>query len=167
MFAPQKGANPAAVERLEQALERLVAVVARAGRREVAQLPGAGAAGGCGFGLALIGARLMPGAKLVCDMVGLDAALTGADLAITGEGRLDEQTRTGKAPAEIALRARGLGIPCVAICGTVVDPLPDLFAAAISLEGLDPGVDPRRHAKALLRRAAARLIRETVAACAQ
>jgi glycerate kinase len=164
MFAAQKGANPAAIERLERALERLVAVASAAGHGEAALLPGAGAAGGCGFGLAVIGARLRPGAQLVCDMVGLDAALAGASVAITGEGRLDLQTRTGKAPAEVALRARGLGLPCVAICGIVADPLPDLFDAAISLDGLAPGVDPMRHTRALLRRAAARATREVLGA---
>jgi glycerate kinase len=163
MFAAQKGADPAAVERLERALEHLVAVVAATGRGALDQLPGAGAAGGCGFALALIGARLVPGARLVCDLVGLDAALDGAGVAITGEGRLDAQTRTGKAPAEVAVRARALGIPCVAICGTVLDPLTDLFDTAIALEGLDPGVDPRRHTAALLRQAAAQAMRGALA----
>jgi glycerate kinase len=163
MFAAQKGADPAAVERLERALEHLVAVVAGTSRSAPYQLPGAGAAGGCGFALAVIGARLVPGAQLVCDMVGLDAALDGAGVAITGEGRLDAQTRTGKAPAEVAIRARALGIPCVAICGTVLDPLPDLFDTAIALEGLDPGVDPKRHTAALLRQAAARAMRGALA----
>jgi glycerate 2-kinase len=167
MFAVQKGANPAAIERLERALEHLVAVVGPSGDSGLAELPGAGAAGGCGFGLALIGARLVPGAKLVCDMVGLDAALAGATIAITGEGRLDAQTRTGKAPAEVAARARALGVSCVAICGTVVDPLPDLFDAAVALDGLVPGVSPMRHTRALLRRAAARVTRDALAARAQ
>jgi glycerate 2-kinase len=167
MFAAQKGADPGEVERLERALEHLATVVTASGRSDLDRLPGAGAAGGCGFGLALIGARLVPGAQLVCDMVGLDSALEGAAVAITGEGRLDDQTRTGKAPAEVAVRARALGIPCVAICGTVADPLPDLFDAAISLEGIDPAVDPRRHAAALLRRAAARVMRDAHSARAQ
>ena len=167
MFAAQKGADPGDVERLERALEHLVTVVTASGHSDLDRLPGAGAAGGCGFGLALIGARLVPGAQLVCDMVGLDSALEGAGVAITGEGRLDEQTRTGKAPAEVAIRARALGISCVAICGTVVDPLADLFDAAISLEGFDPAVDPRRHADALLRRAAARVMRGAVGGRAQ
>jgi glycerate 2-kinase len=167
MFAAQKGANPAAIERLERALEHLVAVVGPSGNRRLAELAGAGAAGGCGFGLALIGARLVPGAKLVCDMVGLDGALAGATIAITGEGRLDEQTRTGKAPAEVGARARGLGVSCVAICGTVVDPLSDLFDAAVALDGLDPAVDPMRHTRTLLRRAAARVTRAALAARAQ
>jgi glycerate 2-kinase len=161
MFGPQKGASAEEVERLEAALVHLVAVADAAGLSDIAQIAGAGAAGGCGFGLALAGAELVPGAALVCDTVGLDAAVEGASVAITGEGRLDAQTRTGKAPAEVALRARAAGVPCVAICGVVMDPLADLFAGALALEGLEPGVDSRRHAGALLRRAAARVIRET------
>jgi glycerate 2-kinase len=167
MFAAQKGANPSSIGRLERALEHLVAVAVAAGQGGLAELPGAGAAGGCGFGLAVIGARLVPGAELVCDLVGLDAALAGATIAITGEGRLDEQTRTGKAPAEVAARARALGVPCVAICGTVVDALPDLFDAAVALVGFDPAVDTMRHTRALLRRAAAGVTRRALAARAQ
>jgi glycerate 2-kinase len=167
MFAAQKGASPSEVERLERALGHLAAAAVAAGYGSVAQIPGAGAAGGCGFGLALLGARLVPGAALVCDLVGLDAALEGAGLVITGEGRLDSQTRTGKAPAEVAARARALGVPCVAICGTVLDPLSDLFAAAVALDGLEPGVDPKRHAKALLRKASAHVTRGALGGSAQ
>ncbi len=107
MFAPQKGATPDQVQRLEQALSHFAGIGARPNRGNVAMLRGAGCAGGCGFGLALIGARLLPGAELVCDMVGLDQALATAVVAITGEGRLDSQTSIGKAPAEVAVRAKG------------------------------------------------------------
>lgn len=116
-------------------------------------LPGAGCAGGCGFALALLGARLVAGAQLICDMVGLDDALAGTTVAITGEGRLDSQTSIGKAAAEVAIRAKSLNIPCIAICGAVVDQLPTLFSTAIALDGLDPRVDPMRHTRSLLRRA--------------
>jgi glycerate 2-kinase len=164
VFAAQKGARGAEIERLERALEHLVAIVGRTRRGHLEQLPGAGAAGGCGFGLALIGARLVDGAGLVCDLVGLDAALVGASVAITGEGRLDSQTATGKAPAEVAARARALGIPCVAICGSVLDPLPDLFRSTFALDAIDPAVDPMRHTRALLRRAASRAMRAVLGA---
>jgi glycerate 2-kinase len=160
MFAPQKGASPDDVIRLERALTRLAAVAARLGGVDVSRIPGAGAAGGCGFGLALAGARLVPGAGAVCDRVGLDIALRDATVAITGEGRLDGQTPTGKAPAEVAARARNRGIPCVAIAGAVVDALPRMFSAALSLDRIDPDVDPMRHARALVRRAARRAIEE-------
>jgi glycerate 2-kinase len=160
MFAAQKAASPAEVERLERALEHFVDVARDLAGGDVAGMQGAGAAGGCGFGLALIGARLMPGAALVCDVVGLDEALSGAAIVITGEGRLDDQTRVGKAPAEVAERAKRSGVPCVAVCGTVADRLPDLFDAAIALDELDATIDPTRHTRALLRRAGAQAIRE-------
>lgn len=158
MFSPQKGASADDVVRLEGALAHFADVAAGLGRGDVSTLPGAGAAGGCGFGLALAGARLVPGAGAVCDLVGLDAALGGATVAITGEGRLDSQTPTGKAPAEVALRATARGIPCIAIAGTVLDPLPQLFSVALALDAIDGHRDPMRHARALLRRAARQAI---------
>jgi glycerate 2-kinase len=100
----------------------------------------------------------VPGARLVCDLVGLDSALRTATVVLTGEGRLDGQTPTGKAPAEVAARAATRGIPCIAIAGTVLEPLPDLFRGAVSLGEIDPRVDPMRHTRALLRRAARRAI---------
>jgi glycerate kinase len=154
MFAPQKGASPEDVHRLERALRRFAKLASAADADDLAGVPGAGAAGGCGFGLALLGARLTSGAALVCDLVNLDVAIRGAGAVITGEGRLDRQTPEGKAPAEVAARAARHGIPCIAVAGTVVDPLPALFAAALSLAGIDPRVEPQRHPRALLRRAA-------------
>ena len=79
----------------------------RDGGVRVADVPGAGGAGGTAAGAMLLGARVVSGAGLVCDLVGLDAAVAGADLVITGEGSLDEQTLHGKAPAEVG-HARGL-----------------------------------------------------------
>jgi glycerate 2-kinase len=167
MFAAQKGASPSEVDSLERALDHLASVARDLPSGDVAGLPGAGAAGGCGFGLALIGAHLLPGAALICDVIGLDAALAGASVAITGEGRLDGQTRVGKAPAEVAARARRSGIPCVAVCGTVADRLPDLFDRAIGLDELAGDVDPMRHTRALLRRAGAQAIRDASGARSQ
>jgi len=155
VFAPQKGAGPEDVEVLEQALSHFVEVVERdLGKRPLADLPGAGAAGGCGFGLALIGAGLLPGAKLICDLVGLDAALEGADLVLTGEGRLDSQTAAGKAPAEVAERAHRRGIPCIAIAGSVDDPPKGMFQSIWSLTDLANGSDPHTNAAELIREAA-------------
>ena len=158
MFAVQKGATSGDVDRLERALARFSQVAWDLGAGDLQLLPGAGAAGGCGFGLALAGAVLVPGARLVCDLVGLDSALRAATVVLTGEGRLDSQTPTGKAPAEVAARAATRGIPCIAIAGTVLEPLPDLFSGAVSLGEIDPRVDPMRHTRALLRRAARRAI---------
>jgi glycerate kinase len=85
----------------------------------VADVPGAGAAGGTGAGLiAFLDATLVPGAPLVVDAAGLDKALQGASLAITGEGRVDEQTAYGKAPGEVAKRAHAAGVPVLLLAGS-------------------------------------------------
>ena len=120
VFGPQKGASPANVAELDAALTRYAAVLARDLGVDVAALPGAGGAGGTAAGaVAVLGARVVSGAGLVCDLVGLDQALEGAALAITGEGAVDEQTLRGKAPAEVARRARQAGVPCLALAGAV------------------------------------------------
>ena len=88
--------------------------------RDLRDVPGAGAAGGVGGGfLALAGARLMPGAALVLDVIGFDRRLEGASLVVTGEGRLDRQTLAGKAPFAVAQAAKRRRIPAVAIAGWV------------------------------------------------
>jgi glycerate kinase len=123
VYGPQKGATPQMVAELDAALRRLAAVIRRDLGREVDTLPGGGAAGGLGAGLvAFTGAELRPGADLVMDAVRLDDRLLGADLVLTGEGRLDAQTaRFGKGPAAVARRARAAGIPVIAIAGGVDD----------------------------------------------
>ena len=136
VFAAQKGADAAQIAALNVGLENFSTVMEKAiDRPGLAKHPGMGAAGGSAFGLAAIGAAIRSGAQLVCDQSGFDAALRGADLVITGEGRLDDQTRRGKAPAEVARRCQAQGIPCVVIAGEVSDALPDLFSAAHSLGG--------------------------------
>ena len=155
VFGPQKGASAADVALLERGLARLAAVAERdCGAAGLATMPGSGAAGGCGFGLALAGAHLRPGAALVCDIVRLDAALERAALVLTGEGRLDAQTASGKGPHEVARRARAAGVTCVAIAGQVIDPAGDIFNGALSLDDLAETDDPRRDAATVLRRAA-------------
>ncbi len=118
VFGPQKGADAAAVTRLDHGLATLAAVLRTQTGVDVQALPGAGAAGGAAGGMAaLLGARIVPGAQLVLDAVGLEHALTGARLCITGEGRLDDQTLQGKAPAEVAAMCRDMGVPCIGVCG--------------------------------------------------
>lgn len=118
VFGPQKGATPEAVARLDAGLAVLAAVFTRESGVDVQAIPGAGAAGGAAGGLAaILGARVVWGADLVCDAVGLPAALEGAALCITGEGRLDEQTLQGKAPTAVAAACRDAGVPCVGVCG--------------------------------------------------
>ena len=119
IYGPQKGADEAAVRELDAALARLAEVIERDLGKRVADIPGAGAAGGTGAGLvAFLEADLLPGAPLVVDAAGLDAKLRGADLVITGEGRADEQTAYGKAPGEVAKRAHAAGIPVVLLAGS-------------------------------------------------
>ncbi len=118
VFGPQKGADAATVARLDAGLAGLAAVFLRVSGIDVQDLEGAGAAGGAAGGLAaLLGARIVPGADLVLDAVDLAGALDGAALCITGEGRLDEQTVQGKAPAAVAALCRSAGVPCVGVCG--------------------------------------------------
>ena len=98
----------------------------RAAGRDVAHLPGAGAAGGAAAGLvALLGARLTPGAPLVLEAARLRERLGGAALCVTGEGRLDAQSLAGKAPGAVADACRDAGVPCVGVCGEL-DLLPGL-----------------------------------------
>lgn len=92
----------------------------RSGGDRLAGLPGAGAAGGLGFGLAVLGAHLVRGAAVVADAVDLDGALAGADLVVTGEGRFDWQSLHGKVVAEVAQRALGHGVPAVVVAGEVL-----------------------------------------------
>lgn len=118
VFGPQKGADPGMVRRLDDGLRTYAAAVTRATGVEVLGVPGLGAAGGAAAGLvALLGARIRPGARMVLEAAGLPAALDGAALCITGEGRLDEQSMRGKAPAAVADACAEAGVPCVAVCG--------------------------------------------------
>jgi glycerate kinase len=119
VYGPQKGADPITVRMLDRALGHLADVIERQYGKRVADLPGAGAAGGTGAGLmAFLDAKLVSGAALVVEASGFEPALKGADLVITGEGRADNQTAYGKAPGEVARRARAAGVPTVLIAGT-------------------------------------------------
>jgi len=119
VYGPQKGADPEAVRELDWALTHLAEAIRRDLGKDVAELPGAGAAGGAGAGLiAFLGARLVPGAPLVVEASGFDDALPGASLVITGEGRVDGQTAYGKAPGEVARRAKAAGIPTLLLAGS-------------------------------------------------
>ncbi len=120
-FGPQKGGTPETIELLERALTRLADVVAQGGN-DFRDFPGAGAAGGLGFGLlAFCGAKLRPGFDVVAEMIDLRQAIENADYVITGEGNLDHQTLEGKAPAGVARLAREMGKPVFAIVGRADD----------------------------------------------
>ncbi|UOE44220.1 glycerate kinase [Agromyces larvae] len=138
VFGPQKGADAATVRLLEANLRRFVDVLAAVDGTDavaLADAPGAGAAGGTGFGLLVWGARMAGGAAAVADAIGLDRALADADLVVTGEGRYDGQSAAGKAPTEVAARAAAAGVPVALIAGSV-DADASAFAAAQSLTQL-------------------------------
>lgn len=120
IFGPQKGASPQQVLALDEALGAYADVVAELFGQDVRDFPGAGAAGGIGFAAkAFLLAEFRPGVQLVADLSGLSHAVQGADLVITGEGKLDEQTLYGKTPAGVAAVASAVGVPTVAIAGTL------------------------------------------------
>ena len=120
VYGPQKGATPDEVVRLEAGLSRLAEVVRRDLGVDVEHVAGAGAAGGAGAGaLAFLGARITPGIDLLLDLVGFDAALASTDLVVTGEGSVDAQTLSGKAPLGVARRAHAAGVPVLVLAGRV------------------------------------------------
>jgi len=120
VYGPQKGADEAAVETLDQALARFAAVVRRDLGVDVRDRPGAGAAGGLGAGLiAFLGAELRSGAQVVAEAAGLEERVRAADVVVTGEGRLDGQTAFGKAPLYVARLARAATRPVVCIAGSL------------------------------------------------
>ncbi len=118
IFGPQKGATKEQVNTLDQALARLAEVTAQAIGEDHRDSAGAGAAGGMGFAaLAFLSATLRPGIELVMAQVDFEAALERADLVITGEGRLDGQSLSGKTPIGVSRAAHRQGVPCVVLAG--------------------------------------------------
>jgi glycerate kinase len=151
------------VAQLDAALHHFAEIIRRDLGVDVEQLPGAGAAGGLGAGLvAFTGARLRPGAEMVMEALDVDGRLNGADLVITGEGRLDSQTaRFGKGPAAVARHAKNAGIAVVAIGGSIADEaelrllFDGLEATVVEPATLDEAI---AQARPLLARAATRLM---------
>ena len=136
VYGPQKGATPGLVEQLDAALKNFARVVERDTGTSIDAVPGSGAAGGLGGGMmAFLGGSLRAGVDIVLDHVGLDGKLEGADLVITGEGRIDFQTVYNKAPIGVARRAKRKGIPVLAVCGSLGEGFEDVHA-----EGIDAAV---------------------------
>lgn len=143
VFGPQKGANPEVVERVEAGMAVYARALSEACGRDVAPVPGAGAAGGLGAACLAVGAALRPGIDTVLDLVGFDGLLRGADLVVTGEGRLDAQTAHGKVVSGVAAASRRAGVPCVAVAGSVDEgyrpgDIPGLVAAVSCVTRLEP-----------------------------
>lgn len=118
VFAPQKGAKADELQLLDAGLRNLCEVIHRTLGKDVADMPGGGAAGGMGAGLyAMLGASLRPGIDTLLEAVRFDAVLSDTDIVITGEGRLDMQSLGGKAVIGVARRCRAAGVPVIALVG--------------------------------------------------
>ena len=133
IFGPQKGADPETVETLDNNLRHYADILLRDLGTDIADLPGVGAAGGLGAGLvALAGARLLPGIRIILDTVQFDKVIQGADMIITGEGRIDGQSLRGKVPVGIAERASRQNIPVIAVVGDVGKDSEQVYARGIT-----------------------------------
>lgn len=141
IFGPQKGASPYDVDLLDAALGHFASCAAQALGKDWQHEAGVGAAGGLGFALkAFLGASFCPGIQLVARIAGLAEALVGADLLITGEGRLDSQTLHGKTPVGVAAIAKQAGVPVIALAGSLGEGYQALYQAGIDAAfSLAPG----------------------------
>lgn len=158
VFGPQKGATPGQVPVLEETLSRLADALVRAGFPDVSERAGAGAAGGLGAAFLALGAELRPGFAVVAEAIGLEQAIASADLVITGEGSLDAQTGSGKAPAGVAALAVRYGVPVLAFAGRVPDPEAALklgFEAVFPIAARVPLAEALANGPALLEAAVA------------
>jgi glycerate 2-kinase len=166
VFGPQKGAGPEELERLEQGLQHWSTIVSEATGRDDAVRAGAGAAGGTGFAaLALLNAEIRPGIELILDLIDFDRRVIGADLVVTGEGSLDEQSLAGKAPVGVARAAAGAGVRVVAVAGRLQLSAAQLrearIAAAYPLTDLEPDLNRCiANASPLLRRMGAQIAKD-------
>jgi glycerate kinase len=161
VYGPQKGVRMDRMPAFEAALHHLAGIVRRDLDMDLAAAPGAGAAGGLGFGLmTFCRARMQPGFDLVAQVTGLEAAVRAADLVITGEGCIDGQTLHGKGPAGVADMARRLGKPVVAVGGIVDESaragLNARFHAVVAAATKDTLADALANPAAALKRAVAR-----------
>lgn len=161
VFGPQKGASPEQVAQLDENLRHWSRVVWRSCGRDSSVLPGAGGAGGVGFAaLSVLGASMRPGIEVLLEMIAFHNTLAGADLVITGEGCLDEQSLAGKTPIGVSAAAGTAGVPTVAVCG--VNRLPAERTAAAGIAGVYALVDEEPDVDVCIREAG-RLLEKIVA----
>lgn len=133
VFAPQKGADSAMVARLDEGLGHLAQIVLRDCGVDMLSIPGAGAAGGMGGGMAaLLGGEMQMGIETVLDVVGFDRLLQDAAAVFTGEGRLDGQSLRGKVVVGVARRAARQHVPCVAVVGGAEGPLDEAYRQGVT-----------------------------------
>ena len=169
VFGPQKGADTHQVEALERGVRRWSELVSRATGRNEADRPGAGAAGGAGFAaLALLNAKIRPGIELILELVDFDRRIVGANLVVTGEGSLDDQSLAGKTPVGVARAAARSGVPVVAVAGRLQLSPQQLrqagIEAAYALTDLEPDLNQCiANASPLLRQLGAHVAKEWLA----
>lgn len=162
VFGPQKGASPAEVTFLDKALARFAAVCTETTGRDESRTPGTGAAGGLGYVIkSFFAAEFRPGVELIAELADLDTALRGADLVLTGEGRLDRQTLLGKTPAGVARHGRQHGATVICLAGSLGDGYEALYeetgvTAAFSVVSGPMTLDQACHNAASLLRERAR-----------
>ncbi len=133
VYGPQKGATPEIIEQLDKGLINFSNVVKNDLNKDLCDIPGVGAAGGLGYGfLAFLNAKLESGIKIILDEINIEESIKDADIVVTGEGRLDNQTAMGKAPIGVAKLAKKYGVTVIAIAGCVADE-----AAVCNEEGID------------------------------
>lgn len=137
VFGPQKGASPEQVPVLDGVLTRIADALVAAGRADVREVPGAGAAGGLGAAFLSLGGRRRRGVEVVAEAAGLARHVAGVDLVLTGEGSIDSQTLAGKTPAGVAEVAAASGVPVIAFAGRLGEGADELvgngFAAVVSI----------------------------------
>ena len=120
VYGPQKGADEEMVQKLDRNLVHFAELIREQLEKEISEIPGAGAAGGLGAGLmAFLDARLMKGFDMIAGVVGLEEKIRRADLVITGEGKMDAQTRFGKTPFGVAQMAQKYGKPVIGVAGSL------------------------------------------------
>lgn len=153
VYAPQKGASPDDVNTLDNGLRKLSETIKTQLNKDIAHLPGAGAAGGLGGGfVAFLNAQLKPGIEIILEKVQLEQAIEGADFVITGEGKIDEQSIMGKAPTGVSQLCAKKNIPVIAFAGCVADNavathdygISAIFSIMNSPCSLETAMDPAR-----------------------
>ena len=160
VYGPQKGATPEMVRELDEGLKNLAACARRDLGVDVEKMPGAGAAGGLGAGLAaFLGARIERGVEIVIEASGLRGKVRGADLVFTGEGRVDFQSAYGKTVSGVARVAKEEGVPAVVLAGSVGEGAERLFEGGVSAilaiaRGPATEAEMMREAEGLLEQAA-------------
>ena len=133
VFAPQKGADAAMVTDLDNKLEYIAGLTEKHTGKDFYSIKGAGAAGGMGFGVcAFLGGSLKPGVNLILDTIGFDGQLPDTDLIITGEGRLDSQSLSGKAVIGISRRAQQHNVPVIAVVGSIADDISPVYSHGVT-----------------------------------